>query len=104
MADSYPYDWITTLDNAEKLDFDQVLGGHGDVMHGKEKFELWKQYFRDLLAETGQAYASGASLEEAKKQVTKVLVAKYAAKFDPDFAKSIIANVAKAYQVIGFAN
>jgi cyclase len=104
MADSYPYDWITTLDNAEKLDFDQVLGGHGDVMHGKEKFELWKQYFRDLLAETGQAYASGASLEEAKKQVTKVLVAKYAAKFDPDFPKSIIANVAKAYQVIGFAN
>jgi cyclase len=104
MADSYPYDWITTLDNAEKLDFDQVLGGHGDVMHGKEKFELWKQYFRDLLAETGQSYASGASLEEAKKQVTQVLVAKYAAKFDPDFPKSVVANVAKAYQVIGFAN
>jgi cyclase len=104
MADSYPYDWITTLDNAEKLDFDQALGGHGDVMHGKEKFELWKQYFRDLLAETGQAYASGASLEEAKKQVTKVLVAKYAAKFDPDFPKSITANITKAYQVIAFAN
>ena len=49
MGDSYPYDWITTLDNAEKLDFDQVLGGHGDVMRGKEKFELWKQYFRDLM-------------------------------------------------------
>jgi cyclase len=104
MADSYPYDWITTLDNAEKLDFDQVLGGHGDVMRGKEKFELWKQYFRDLLAETGQAYASGASLEEAKKRVTQVLVAKYAAKFDPDFPKSIVANVAKAYEVIGFPN
>jgi cyclase len=104
MADSYPYDWISTLDNAEKLDFDQVLGGHGDVMHGKEKFELWKQYFRDLLAETGQSYASGASLEEAKKQVTQVLVAKYAAKFDPDFPKSVVANVVKAYQVISFAN
>ena len=49
MGDSYPYDWITTLDNAEKLDFDQVLGGHGDVMRGKEKFELWKQYLRDLM-------------------------------------------------------
>jgi len=27
MGDSYPFDWITTLDNAEKLDFDQVIGG-----------------------------------------------------------------------------
>jgi glyoxylase-like metal-dependent hydrolase (beta-lactamase superfamily II) len=104
MGDSYPYDWITTLDNAEKLDFDQVLGGHGDIMHGKEKFELWKQYFHDLLAETGQAYANGANLEEAKKQVSKVLLAKYAAKFDPDFPKNVTANITKAYQVIAFPN
>jgi cyclase len=104
MADSYPYEWITTLDNAEKLEFDQVLGGHGDVMHGREKFELWKQYFRDLLAETGQAYANGATLEDTKKQVIKALVAKYASKFDPNFPTSVTANVIKAYQVIAFAN
>jgi glyoxylase-like metal-dependent hydrolase (beta-lactamase superfamily II) len=104
MGDSYPFEWITTLDNAEKLDFDQVLGGHGDVMHGKEKFELWKQYFRDLLAETGQAYASGASLQEAQKQVAKILVPRYAAKFDPAFPQSLTANITKAYQVIAFAN
>src|ERR1700733_10509957 len=104
MGDSYPFEWITTLDNAEKLDFDQVLGGHGDVMHGKEKFELWKQYFRDLLAETGQAYASGASLQEAQKQVAKILVPRYAAKFDPAFPQSVTANITKAYQVIAFAN
>lgn len=104
MADSYPFDWIATLDNAEKLDFEQVLGGHGDVMHGKEKFELWKQYFHDLLDETGKAYAGGATLEQAQKQVAKILVSKYAAKFDPAFPQSVTANVTKAYQVIGFAN
>jgi cyclase len=104
MGDSYPYDWITTLDKAEKLDFDQVLGGHGDVMRGKEKFELWKQYLRDLMEQTAQAYASGANLEEAQKQVAKVLVPKYADKFDPAFAKSVTANITKAYQVIAFAN
>jgi cyclase len=104
MGDSYPYDWITTLDNAEKLDFDQVLGGHGDVMHGKEKFELWKQYFRDLMDQTAQAYSGGANLDEAQKQVAKVLVPKYAAKFDPAFPKSVTANITKAYQVIAFAN
>ena len=104
MGDSYPYDWITTLDKAEKLDFDQVLGGHGDVMRGKEKFELWKQYLRDLMDETAKSYASGANLEEAQKQVAKVLVPKYADKFDPAFPKSVTANITKAYQVIAFAN
>ena len=104
MGDSYPFDWITTLDNAEKLDFDQVIGGHGDVMHGKEKFELWKQYFRDLLDETGQAYARGANLDDAQKQLANVLIPKYADKFDPGFPKSVIGNIAKAYQVIAFMN
>ncbi len=73
-------------------------------MHGKEKFELWKQYFHDLLDETGKAYANGANLDDTEKQVAKILVPKYAAKFDPDFPKSITANIAKAYQVIAFAN
>jgi hypothetical protein len=30
------------INTAEKLDFDQALGGHGGIMKGKEKFELWK--------------------------------------------------------------
>jgi glyoxylase-like metal-dependent hydrolase (beta-lactamase superfamily II) len=102
MGDSYPYDWIQTLDAAEKLDFDSVLGGHGDVMHGKQKFELWKQYFQDLMDHTGIVYAEGATLDEAKKSVADFLTKKYADKFDPNFPKSVIANITKAYQVIAF--
>ncbi len=102
MGDGYPYDWIQTLDAAEKLDFDQVIGGHGDVMHGKQKFELWKQYFRDLLQETGQAYAQGETLEEAQIQVAQILIKNYADKFDPGFSKEVHGNIAKAYQVIAF--
>jgi cyclase len=102
MGDSYPFDWIQTLDAAEKLDFDQVIAGHGDVMRGKQRFELWKQYFRDLLDETAQAYARGASLDDAEKEVSKILVTKYADKFDPSFPQSVIGNIAKAYQVIAF--
>ena len=103
MGDSYPFDWIQTLDAAEKLDFEQCLGGHGDVMRGKDKFELWKQYFHDLLDETAESYGNGASLEDAQKQVSKSLIAKYAAKFDPNFPTSVTANVTKAYQVIAQA-
>jgi cyclase len=102
MGDSYPYDWIKTLDAAEKLGAESVLGGHGDVMHGKEKFELWKQYFQDLMDHTGAAYAEGASLEEARQRVSEFLVKNYASKFDPNFSKSVGPNVTKAYQVISF--
>jgi cyclase len=103
MGDSYPYDWIETLDVAEKLDFDYVIAGHGDVMRGKQTFDLWKQYFRDLLDQTAAAYADGATLEQAKKRVSDYLIAKYAAKFDPRFPQSVGSNVIKAYQVIAFA-
>ena len=102
MGDSYPYDWITTLDAAEKLDFDQVIGGHGDVMQGKQKFELWKQYLGELLSQTAQAYAEGATEEQAEKRVSQVLIVRYADKFDPNFPQSVGSNVAKAYQVIAF--
>ena len=103
MGDSYPYDWIKTLDVAEKLDFNYVIGGHGDVMRGKETFELWKQYFRDLLEQTGSAYADGATLDQAKNRVSDYLVSKYATKFDSKFPQSVGSNVVKAYQVIAFA-
>ena len=102
MGDSYPYDWIQTLDAAEKLDFDSVLGGHGEVMHGKQKFDLCKQYFQDLMDRTAAVYAEGATLDEAKKSVSDFLTKKYADKFDPNFPKSVAANVTKAYQVIAF--
>jgi glyoxylase-like metal-dependent hydrolase (beta-lactamase superfamily II) len=102
MGDSYPYDWIQTLDAAEKLDFDSVLGGHGDVMHGKVRFELWKQYFQDLMERTAAAYAEGASLEQVQKSVSSFLTKKYADRFDPNFSKNVGANVTKAYQVVAF--
>lgn len=102
MGDSYPYEWIKTLDAAEKLDFDYAIGGHGGVMKGKQKFELWKQYFRELMEQTAAAYSEGASLAEAQKKVSAALVAKYSGDFTATFPQDVGANVAKAYQVIAF--
>src|ERR1700686_60093 len=102
MGDSYPYEWIQTLDAAEKLDFDSVLGGHGDVMHGKLRFELWKQYLQDLMERPAAAYSEGASLEQVQKTVSGFLTKKYADRFGPDFPKNVTANVTKAYQVVAF--
>lgn len=101
MGDGYPYDWIRTLDAAEKLDFEQVIGGHGDVMRGKHQFELWKEYLGDLLHETAQAYAQGETVDEARKTVAKALEGKYATKF-PYFSEAAPENIEKAYEVISF--
>jgi glyoxylase-like metal-dependent hydrolase (beta-lactamase superfamily II) len=99
MRDSYPAEWIKTLEAAEKLDFDTVLGGHGDVFHGKATFELWENYFADLLQGASQSYASGASLDQTRKQLIPVLLAKYKDKFPPRLSETITSNVEKAYRV-----
>jgi cyclase len=99
MRDSYPAEWIHTLDAAERLDFDTVLGGHGDVFHGKATFDLWKQYFADLMQGASQAYANGASLDETRKRLIPALLAKYESKFPKRFNETIVSNVEKAYRV-----
>jgi cyclase len=100
MGDSYPYDWIKTLENAERLDFDYALGGHGDVMNGKGTFDLWREYLSDLLAMTADAYAQGATLAEARQRVAAELSPKYASQFPPTFPKDVIPNIEKAYRVV----
>jgi glyoxylase-like metal-dependent hydrolase (beta-lactamase superfamily II) len=103
MRDSYPFDWIRTLDAVQKLDFDYVIGGHGDVLRGKAAFELWKQYFTDLLAEAGPAYAAGGTLDDFRKRMIPVLLTKYAGKFPARFPQTVIVDVEKVYRVIGGA-
>jgi hypothetical protein len=76
-----------------------VLGGHGDVMHGKTTFDLWEHYFADLLQGTSQAYASGASLDETRRRLIPILLAKYESKFPKRFSETIVSNLEKAYRV-----
>lgn len=99
MGDSYPYDWIRMLEATEKLDFDYIIGGHGDVMRGKAQFKMWEQYFRDLLAETAAAYAQGATRDETRKRVAAVLVPKYTGKMPETFPQDVVGNIEKAYRV-----
>ena len=100
MNDGYPYDWVKTLDTAEKLDFDYAIGGHGDVMHDKATFELWKHYFTDLMNETAEVFAQGATIDQARQRVLAALQPKYGGKFPATFPKDAIPNIEKAYRVV----
>jgi hypothetical protein len=77
-----------------------MIGGHGDVLSGKDRFDLWRKYFADLLAETAASVATGASLEDVKSRVMPVLLTKYGPQFPSDFSKTVVGNVETAYRVM----
>jgi glyoxylase-like metal-dependent hydrolase (beta-lactamase superfamily II) len=103
MADGYPYDWIRTLEAAEVLDFEHVIPGHGPVLHDKKQFQAWKEYFRNLMAETASAYASGATMAETVQRISPGLLAKHQGAMPATFPTDIIPNIQKAYRVVSGA-
>ena len=103
MADGYPYDWIKTLEAAEALDFEHVIPGHGPVLNDKKQFHAWREYFRDLMAETANAFASGANMAETVQRISPGLVAKHKGSMPTTFSTDIAANIQKAYRVVSGA-
>jgi len=78
MGDSYPEDWIATLERLKALDFDTVMPGHGVVFQGKNKITVFQQYLRDVIAQVGALRKQGVSAEDAAARVD---VTKYSAEF-----------------------
>lgn len=78
MGDSYPEEWIATLEKLKALDFDTVLPGHGVPFKGKERITAFQEYLRDLLAQTTALRRQGVSAEDA---ALKVDLTKHAAMF-----------------------
>ena len=68
MSDSYPEEWITSLDALKKLDFDTVLPGHGDAFTDKTKIDYFQAYLRDVWSEVSRLKKEGVSAEEAAKR------------------------------------
>ncbi len=69
MSDSYPQDWVASLDALKKLDFDTVLPGHGEAFTDKAKIDYFQAYLRDVWTETSRLKKEGVSAEEAAKRV-----------------------------------
>lgn len=96
-------DWIEAIDRVEKLDFESVIGGHGEVLHGKATFELWKQYFNELLVETAHSYAAGDSLDAARTRLVPLFSEKYSGKFPKRYSTTAVSDVEKAYRFVSGA-
>ena len=97
MADSYPKEWVATLDALDKLEFDQIIGGHGTVKP-RAHLTFFRSYLADLIAATTIARARGETLDQAKVSVAGALKPKYDAGMNGEFAGSVGANIEKVYQ------
>jgi glyoxylase-like metal-dependent hydrolase (beta-lactamase superfamily II) len=78
MGDSFPEDWIATLDRLKTIDFDTVMPGHGVVFKGKTKIEAFQKYLRDVITQVTALRTQGLSAEAAAQ---KVDVTAYASEF-----------------------
>jgi glyoxylase-like metal-dependent hydrolase (beta-lactamase superfamily II) len=78
MNDGYPEDWINTLTALEKLDFNSIVPGHGDV-RPKSHLAFFRGYFVDLIAAVKKASADKATLAEMQTKIGDELASKYEA-------------------------
>ena len=69
MGDSYPEEWIATLEKLKALDFDTVMPGHGVVFKGKTKITAFQNYLRDALTQVTALRKQGLSAEDAAAKV-----------------------------------
>ncbi len=68
MSDSFPEEWVASLEALKKLDFDTVLPGHGDAFTDKAKIDYFQAYLRDVWTEVSQLKQKGVPAAEAAKQ------------------------------------
>jgi cyclase len=97
MGDSYPPEWVATLDALDKLDFDHIIGGHGPVKP-KSHLRFFRNYLADLIAEVRRARERGETLAQAGVSVAAALKPKYEAGMDGRFAGSVGGNIEKVYK------
>jgi glyoxylase-like metal-dependent hydrolase (beta-lactamase superfamily II) len=76
MGDSYPQEWIVTLDRLMELDFDTVLPGHGVVFKGKGKIQAFQKYLRDAIDQVAALRKQGLTAEQAAQKVDLTVHAK----------------------------
>ena len=97
MGDSFPEDWIATLERLKAIDFDTVIPGHGVVFKGKTKIEAFQKYLRDVITQVTALKKQGLSADAA---AAKVDLTAHANEFATIRAAGIdVAAVRRIYQL-----
>ncbi len=91
--DSYPSLWAGTLEQVHKLDFTQVIPGHGGVQQGKQRLELTIALMKELVAYIQAGIAKGQPAEDLVKTFDS---AKYDANF-PNARNAMVLFLQRAF-------
>lgn len=97
MGDSYPPEWVATLDALDKLDFDHIIGGHGAVKP-KSHLRVFRGYLTDLIDEVRRARTRGETLDQAKASVARTLTPRYDEAMGGNIAAGLAGNIEKVYR------
>jgi glyoxylase-like metal-dependent hydrolase (beta-lactamase superfamily II) len=103
MNDGYPDEWPVTLTALDKLSFDSIIPGHGEV-RPKSHLAFFRGYFVDLIAAVKKVTADGATLDEMKTKVSDQLAPKYESGFSKytlgRYRDRVGTNVEAVYQKV----
>jgi cyclase len=68
MSDAFMTEWVDSLEELKKIDFDTVIPGHGNAFTDKAKIDYFQAYLRDVWTEVSRLKRQGLSAEEAAQQ------------------------------------
>lgn len=69
MGDSFPLEWVDTLETLKTLDFDYILPGHGAPVQGKEAIGHFQSYLTDLWQKTSAMKTRGLTAEQTAEEI-----------------------------------
>jgi glyoxylase-like metal-dependent hydrolase (beta-lactamase superfamily II) len=69
MPDYWPVEWIASLNEIDKLDFERVIPGHGAPVVPREAVRLTREYLEDLMAAVQTAMKETHDPEKLKQTV-----------------------------------
>ena len=69
MGDAFFPEWIETLERLKRLEFDWIVGGHGEPFQDRDRIDYLQAYLRDFWAQAKALYESGVDAEEAAGRI-----------------------------------
>ena len=70
IADGFPKSWPKTIDSVAKLDFAQVLPGHGPLHRDRQTMTNLRNYIDELTGKVAEGKQAGKSVADLEKTIT----------------------------------
>ncbi|MEM7078540.1 MAG: MBL fold metallo-hydrolase [Pseudomonadota bacterium] len=69
LGDGYVDEWVETLENFKRLDFNIIVPGHGPAFAERRRIDLVQAFYTDLWQKVAAARSQGLSVAEAAQQI-----------------------------------